>query len=95
MKVHYDAAVDALYLTLADVQPEGTEELSSGINLDTTANGMITGIEILNASSRIDLDTILSFTLELDRDISQLPSAGHLSSRLDRPASRPPGSGRG
>jgi uncharacterized protein YuzE len=69
MKVHYDDEVDALYLELGNESPEGVVEISEGVNLDTTANGRIVGIEILDASKKIDLKTILSYRLEFDKDL--------------------------
>jgi uncharacterized protein YuzE len=69
MKVYYDNEVDALYLTLGEESPEGVIEIAEGINLDTTSDDRIVGIEILNASKKIDLQTILSYTLELDKDV--------------------------
>jgi len=69
MRVHYDDEVDALYLELGNESPEGVVEITEGVNLDTTSQGKIVGIEILDASKKIDLKTILSYTLELDRDL--------------------------
>jgi uncharacterized protein YuzE len=69
MKVHYDNEVDALYLKLGDETPEGVIEISEGVNLDTTSENKIVGIEILNASKKIDLKTILSYTLEFEEDL--------------------------
>jgi len=69
MKVYYDDEVDALYLKLGDETPEGVIEISDGVNLDTTSEDKIVGIEILNASKKIDLKTILSYTLEFDKDL--------------------------
>lgn len=69
MKIHYDESVDALYLELGDDEPDGVIEVAEGVNIDTTAGGKITGIEILKASKRINMNTILSYTLELDRDL--------------------------
>ena len=40
-----------------------------GVNLDTTFEDRIVSIEILDASKKIDLKTILSYTLELERDL--------------------------
>ena len=65
MKIHYDEEVDALYLSLGDQKPNGVIEIAEGINVDTTADGKLTGIEILKASKKINIDTILSYTLEL------------------------------
>jgi uncharacterized protein YuzE len=69
MRVHYDEEVDALYLSLGDQKPDGVIEIAEGINLDTTTDGKLTGIEILKASKKINIDTILSYTLELDKNI--------------------------
>ncbi len=69
MKVHYDDEVDALYLSLGDQEPDGVIEIAEGVNLDTTEDGKITGIEILRASDRLNIDTILSYTLDIDKSI--------------------------
>ena len=69
MKVYYDKEVDALYIKLGAKSPEGVIEISEGVNLDTTPEGKIVGIEILNASRKIDIKTILSYTLELDKKL--------------------------
>jgi uncharacterized protein YuzE len=69
MKIYYDKKVDALYIKLGTKSPDGVVELSEGINLDTTTKGKIIGIEILNASKRIDITTILSYQLELDKNV--------------------------
>jgi len=69
MRVHYDDEVDALYLELGDEAPEGVVEITEGVNLDTTSRGKIVGIEILDASKKIDLKTILSYRLEFDKDL--------------------------
>jgi uncharacterized protein YuzE len=69
MKVYYDKKVDALYIKLGNKTPDGVVELSEGVNLDTTTKGKIIGIEILNASQRMDIHTILSYQLELDKKV--------------------------
>ena len=69
MKVYYDDEVDALYLKFGDESPEGVIEISEGVNIDTTSEDKIVGIEILDASKKIDLKTILSYTLEFDKNL--------------------------
>ncbi len=69
MRVHYDEDVDALYLSLGDQEPDGVIEIAEGINVDTTSDGKLTGIEILKASQKIDMNTILSYTLDLDKNV--------------------------
>jgi uncharacterized protein YuzE len=69
MKVHYDEETDSLYLKLSDQQPDGVIEIAEGVNIDTTADGKLAGIEILKASDKMNIDTILSYSLELDRRV--------------------------
>lgn len=69
MKIHYDEEVDALYLSLGDQTPDGVIEIAEGINVDTTTDGKLTGIEILEASRKMDMSTILSYTLDFDKDV--------------------------
>ncbi len=71
MKVYYDEKIDALYLKLGDQKPDGVIEIAEGVNIDTTSDGKLTGIEILQASKKININTILSYTLELDQNIFQ------------------------
>lgn len=65
MKIYYDSETDSLYMEMGDGQPDGVVELADGINLDTTPDGQLIGLEILEASSKIDLSTIMSYTLDL------------------------------
>ncbi|MGE0082779.1 MAG: hypothetical protein AB7S75_00010 [Desulfococcaceae bacterium] len=39
------------------------------MNLDMTSDGKIAGIEILDASRKLTIKTILSYSLELDKNI--------------------------
>ncbi len=69
MKIYYDDEVDALYIKLSDEHPEGVTEVSEGLNIDTTAENLIVGIEILAASKRTDIKTFLSYSLEFEKDM--------------------------
>lgn len=64
MKVFYDKEVDALYIQLNELTPEGAIEVKEGINIDVSNDGKIYGIEILEASRKLDLKTILTYTLD-------------------------------
>jgi len=75
MKIYYDKEVDALYLKLGDGTPEGVTELAEGFNLDLTAEGKLVGIEIIEASQKLDLRTMLSYSLELDQSVLSLSPA--------------------
>jgi len=69
MKVYYDDEVDALYLKLSDDLPDGVIEISEGVNIDTTSEDKIVGIEILNASKKLDLTSLLSYSFEFEKEI--------------------------
>jgi uncharacterized protein YuzE len=64
MKISYDKEVDAAYLKMSDEQPSGVIEISEGVNLDVTEDGKIVGIEILDATKKIPLQSL--FTCEYD-----------------------------
>ncbi|MFN3479301.1 MAG: DUF2283 domain-containing protein [Thermodesulfovibrionales bacterium] len=70
MKIYYDKEVDAAYIRLSDESPSGVIEISEGINIDTTENGKIVGIEILDASKKFPIGSL--FTCEFDSEL--LPS---------------------
>ncbi len=75
MKIYYDREADALYIKLSNKKPEGVVEIEEGVNLDTTEEGKIVGIEILDASQKIDLQTILHYSLALSKeDLSSVVS---------------------
>ena len=69
MRVHYDNKVDAIYIKLGNQKPDGVVEISEGVNLDMTSEDKIVGIEILNASKKMNIKTILSYELELDNKL--------------------------
>jgi len=75
MKIYYDNEVDALYLKLSDETPEGVTELAEGVNLDLTEEGKLVGIEIIEASRKLDLRTFLTYSLELDQTALSLTPA--------------------
>ncbi len=62
MKIEYDREVDALYILLREVQPADTSDLEEGVTIDLDENGHIVGLEILDASERLGLDSLLSIT---------------------------------
>ena len=66
MKIYYDKDTDAAYIQLSTEKPTGVIEIREGFNVDTTEKGEIIGIEILEASKKIPLNTL--FSLELDTE---------------------------
>lgn len=54
MKVTYDAEVDVLRIVLRDVPVEESDEDKPGVIIDYDKDGNIVGIEVLNASQRVE-----------------------------------------
>ena len=71
MKISYDKEVDAIYLKILDLKPEGVIEVAEGINIDVTVDGKIVGIEFLEATKKITIDSLLTYEIEAE-SISEL-----------------------
>ena len=66
MKVSYDPDVDAVYLELLKSEPEGVIEVAEGIHIDVTSDGKIVGIELLDASKKVSLASLLTYEIDAD-----------------------------
>lgn len=61
MKLNYDPETDSLYIDLSERPSVETREISEGVQLDYDASGNLVGIDIDNASTKVQLkDLILS-----------------------------------
>ncbi len=61
MKLNYHPETDSLYIDLSEKTSVETREISEGVLLDYDADGLLVGIDIDNASSKVQLkDLILS-----------------------------------
>lgn len=67
MKIRYDKEVDTAYIKLSNLRPTGVVEIIEGFNIDTTDEGKIVGIEILNASKKFPIENL--FKYEIDNEI--------------------------
>ncbi|MBE7501696.1 MAG: DUF2283 domain-containing protein [Verrucomicrobiales bacterium] len=54
MKVTYDSEVDILRILFRDVPIEESDENKPGVILDYDRDGNVVGLEILNASRRVE-----------------------------------------
>ena len=63
MKVIYDAEVDALSLILHDTPVNESDEVRPGVILDYDVAGNVVGLEILNASKRVDNPKAIDYAL--------------------------------
>lgn len=59
MKLNYYKDTDSLYIDLSSKPSVNSREISEGIVLDYDAEGNITGIDIDNASKKIDLREVI------------------------------------
>jgi uncharacterized protein YuzE len=69
MRLNYYQETDSLYIDLSSKPSKESVEISEGIVLDYDDDGRITGIDIDNASHKIDLNEII-----LNKVPSQLQS---------------------
>jgi uncharacterized protein YuzE len=63
MKVTYDADVDVLRILFNDAPIEESDEEKPGMILDYDSDGNIVGLEILNASQRIENPRTLEYAV--------------------------------
>jgi uncharacterized protein YuzE len=59
MKLNYYAATDSLYIDLSEQPSVESREISEGIVLDYDSNGKLVGIDIDNASQKVQLKHLL------------------------------------
>ena len=59
MKLNYHPDTDSLYIDLSERVSVESREISEGVVLDYDAAGDLVGIDIDNASRRVDLKTLV------------------------------------
>ncbi len=59
MKLNYYPETDSLYIDLSATSSVESKEISEGVVLDYDSEGHLTGIDIDNASHKIDLKEIV------------------------------------
>lgn len=55
MTLHYHADTDSLYIALSPKPSADSDEVAEGVVLDFDADGRLVGIDIDNASHKLDL----------------------------------------
>jgi uncharacterized protein YuzE len=63
MKVTYDSEVDVLRVLFSDARIQETDEDKPGVILDYDAAGNVVGLEILNASQRVDNPRAMDYAM--------------------------------
>jgi len=76
VKVTYDPAVDALYILLKDSPVDESNEDKPGVVLDYDKAGNIVGIEILDATKRIENPRSVEYVVEKEKVGSTKKRAG-------------------
>jgi uncharacterized protein YuzE len=63
MKILYDPEVDVLRIVFNDLPVEESDEEKPGLILDYDKNGNVVGVEILNASKRVENPRALEYAV--------------------------------
>ncbi len=63
MKIKYDKEIDALYIEISKGKPDGVVEIKEGVNIDVADDNRIIGLEILNASKKVSLDSFFNYEI--------------------------------
>lgn len=63
MNITYDPSVDILRIVLEDSEIDESDEDIEGIIMDYNVNGKLVGIEILDASQRVDNPYVINYTV--------------------------------
>jgi uncharacterized protein YuzE len=64
MKIEYSKDVDALYIRLREAQIEDSIDIEEGVTIDLDEKGHIVGIEILDASEKMNLADLVNVSIE-------------------------------
>ena len=59
MKLNYYPETDSLYIDLSERPSVESREISEGILLDYDANGKLVGIDIDNASNKVEMEKLI------------------------------------
>ena len=64
MKIEYSKDVDALYIKLREAKIADSMDIEEGVTVDIDENGHIVGLEILDASDKLDISDIVNISIE-------------------------------
>ncbi len=65
MKMNYYPETDSMYIDLSSKESVESKEISSGVVVDYDIEGNITGIDIDNASRKLDLEELVLKSLPI------------------------------
>ncbi len=64
MRIEYSKQVDALYIHLREAPVVESRDVEEGVTLDFDAAGHLVGLEILDASERMGLSSLVNVSIE-------------------------------
>ena len=64
MKIEYSKDIDALYIRLRDAKVSDSKDIEEGVTIDLDEKGHIVGIEILDASEKLELSELVNISIE-------------------------------
>ncbi len=64
MKIEYSKDIDALYIKLREAKVADTTDIEEGVTVDLDEKGHIVGIEILDASEKLELSELVNISIE-------------------------------
>lgn len=64
MKIEYSKNVDALYIRLREARITDSIDIEEGVTVDIDENGHIVGLEILDASEKLDISELVNISIE-------------------------------
>ena len=64
MRIEYSKDIDALYIRLREAQIEDSMDIEEGVTVDLDEKGHIVGIEILDASEKMNLADLVNVSIE-------------------------------
>jgi uncharacterized protein YuzE len=63
MKIEYSKSVDALYIRLREVEICDSVDIEEGVTIDLDGEGHIVGIEILDATEKMDISDLVNINI--------------------------------
>jgi uncharacterized protein YuzE len=64
MKIEYSKSVDALYIRLREAKIVDSKDIEEGVTVDLDENGHIVGLEILDASEKLNISDLVNISIE-------------------------------
>jgi len=64
VKIEYSTSVDALYIKLREANVADTRDIEEGVTVDLDDHGHIVGLEILDASDKLNISELVNITIE-------------------------------